>query len=165
MHARLVRDTELTNHNQSEEFQKSQKETPVHMSFQPSRILLTGIHLGWAMFVLPGRTLSQNDESETSETNPITRRPEIWSHMAEQSFWVPWLCCSPPGCPCPVKFLALSACVSPWTIHFWMLGKSLFSGPGRGHLCHNSYRALEQPPYLPKPDLNILFLSSPAVPN
>ena len=42
-------------------------ETPVHMSYQPPRILLTGIHLGWAMFAPPVRTLSQNDWPETTQ--------------------------------------------------------------------------------------------------
>ena len=93
------------------------------------------------------RTQRLKGPRDNTETNPITRWPETSSHMAEQSFWVPWLCCSLPGCPCPVKFLALSACMSPWTIHFWVLGKSLLSAPGRGHLCCNSYRSLEQSPY------------------
>ena len=34
--------------------------------------------------------------------------------------------------PFPIKSFALSAHVSPWTIHFLVLGKSLLSGPGRG---------------------------------
>ena len=46
--------------------------------------------------------------------------------------WVPLPYCSPPGCPFPIKSLALSADVSPWTIHFWVLYKSPVSGPGRG---------------------------------
>ena len=52
--------------------------------------------------------------------------------MAEQFSWVPFPHCSPPGCPFPRKTLALSACVSPHTTHFWGLDKSLLSGPGRG---------------------------------
>ena len=52
--------------------------------------------------------------------------------------WVPLPYCSPPGCPFPIKSLALSADVSPWTIHFWVLDKSPVSGPGRGSLsCNN----------------------------
>jgi len=46
------------------------------------------------------------------ETNPITIKPETVSHVAEQFSWVPLPYCSPPGCPFPVKSLALSACVS-----------------------------------------------------
>ena len=39
---------------------------------------------------------------------------------------------SPPGCPFPIKSLALSADVFPRTIHFRVLDKSPVSGPGRG---------------------------------
>ena len=66
------------------------------------------------------------------ETNSITIKPETASHVAEQVSWVPLPSCSPPGCPFPVKSLALSACVSPRTIHFQVLDKSPLSGPGRG---------------------------------
>ena len=66
------------------------------------------------------------------ETNPITIKPDIVSHVAEQFSWVPLPYCSPPGCPFPIKSLALSAHVSPWTIHFRVLDKSPVSGPGRG---------------------------------
>ena len=51
--------------------------------------------------------------------------------MAESS-WVPSPSCSLPRCPSPIKSLALSACVSPRTIHFQVLGKSPLSGPERG---------------------------------
>ena len=66
------------------------------------------------------------------ETNPITIKPETASHAAEQLSWVPLPYCSPPGCPLPIKSLALSAYVSPRTIHFQVLDKSPVSGPGRG---------------------------------
>ena len=66
------------------------------------------------------------------ETNPITVKPETVSHAAEQFSWVPLPYCSPPGCPFMIKSLALSAHMSPWTIHFWMLDKSPVSGPRRG---------------------------------
>ena len=46
------------------------------------------------------------------ETNPITKKPETASHLAEQFSWVPLPYSSPPGCPFPVKSLALSAHVS-----------------------------------------------------
>ena len=52
------------------------------------------------------------------ETNPTTKKPEVVSHMAEQSSWFPLPCCSLPRHPFPIKSLALSACVSPWTNHF-----------------------------------------------
>ena len=53
------------------------------------------------------------------------------SHVEEQFFWVPLHDCSLAGCPFPIKPLALSACGSPQTIHFWVLAKSPLSGPGR----------------------------------
>ena len=61
---------------------------------------------------------------DNPETNPITIKPEIASHMAEQFSWVslPYYC--PPGSPFPIKSLALSAHVSPQTIHFWLLDKN-----------------------------------------
>ena len=109
------------------------EEMPVHMSYQPPRILLTGIHLGWAV----PRATRKDPESEwwardNPETNPITIKPETASHVAEQSSWVTLPSCSPPGCPFPIKSLALSARVSPRTIHFWVLDKRPLSGPGRG---------------------------------
>ena len=45
--------------------------------------------------------------------------------------------------PFPIKSLALSAHVSPWTIHFWVLDKSLFSGPGRGLPFCNTITSLQ----------------------
>ncbi|CAI9176226.1 unnamed protein product [Rangifer tarandus platyrhynchus] len=66
------------------------------------------------------------------ETNPITIKPKTVSHAAKQFSWVPLPSCSPPGCPFPMKSLALSAHVSPQTIHFRVLDKSPVSGPGRG---------------------------------
>ena len=48
--------------------------------------------------------------------------------------------CSPPRCPFPVKSLALSAYVSPRTIHFWVLDKSPVSGPGRSPPSCNKWR-------------------------
>ena len=74
------------------------------------------------------------------ETNPITIKPETASHAAEQFSWVPLAYCSPPGCPFPIKSLALSAHVSPRTIHFQVLDKSPVSGPGRGPLSCNEWR-------------------------
>ena len=48
-----------------EEFGKGLKARGVHMFYQPPRILLTGIHLGWAICIPPGSTLTQNDCPET----------------------------------------------------------------------------------------------------
>ena len=78
-------------------------------------------------------TTRKDSESEwlakdNPETNPITIKPETASHVAEQFSWVPLLSCSPPGCLFPLKSLALSAHVSPRTIHFRVLDKSPVSG-------------------------------------
>ena len=74
------------------------------------------------------------------ETNPITIKPETVSHVAELFSWVPLPYCSPPGCPFPIKSLALSAHVSLQTIHFWVLDKSPVSGPGRCPPSCNKWR-------------------------
>ena len=72
------------------------------------------------------------------ETDPITIKPKTSSHEADQFSWVPLPSCSPPGGPFPIKSLALSAHVSPQTIHFQVLDKSLVSGPGSGPLSCNT---------------------------
>ena len=54
--------------------------------------------------------------------------------------WVPLPYCSPPGCPFPIKSLALSAHVSPRTAHFRMVDNSPVSGPGRGPPSCNKWR-------------------------
>ena len=69
----------------------------------------------------------------------ITIKPETVNHAAELFSWVPLPYCSPAGCPFPIKSLALSSHVSPWTIHFRTLDKSPVLGPGRGPFsCNNS---------------------------
>ena len=83
-------------------------------------------------------TTRKDSESEwlakdNPETNPITIKPKTASHVAELFSWVPLSYCSSSGCPFPVKSLALSAHVSPQTIHFWVLDNSPVSGPGRDH--------------------------------
>jgi len=70
-------------------------------------------------------TTRKDSESEwlakdNPETNPITIKPETASHVTELFSWVPLPYCSPPRCPFPIKSLALSADVSPRTIHFWV---------------------------------------------
>ena len=62
-------------------------------------------------------TTRKDSESEwlakdNPETNPITIKPKTASHVAELFSWVPLAYCSPPGCPFPIKSLALSAHVS-----------------------------------------------------
>ena len=60
------------------------------------------------------------------ETSP-TRKPEA-AAGAEPFSWVPPPWCSPPGRPFPIKSLALSAQVSPHTLHFWVWDKSPLAG-------------------------------------
>ena len=92
-------------------------------------------------------TTRRDSESERlakdhPETNPITIKPKTASHVAELFSWVPLPYCSPPRCPFPIKSLALSAHVSPQTIHFQVLDKISVSEPGRGppscNSCSNS---------------------------
>ena len=92
------------------------------------------------------RTLSQTKYGPSKmigqgqlEANPIAIKPETVSYVAEQFSWVPLSCCSLPGCPFPIKSLALSAHVSPQTIHFQVLDKSPLSGSGRGPPSCNIY--------------------------
>ena len=79
---------------------------------------------------------------DNPETNPITIKPKTVSHVTELFSWVPLPYCSPPWCPFPIKYLALSAHVSPQTIHFQVLDKSPVSGPGRGPPSCNSLVSL-----------------------
>ena len=140
-------------HHQWEELGKGQKETP--RVRPPPRILLAGIHLGWAMWwVCHQEGLWESLAKDNPETNPITIKPKTASHVTELFSWVPLPYCSPPGCPFPIKSLALSARVSPWTIHFRVLNKSPSSGPGRGPTSCNRVLKRRQFP-------SIFFLSSP----
>ena len=90
-------------------------------------------------------TTRKNSESEqlakdNPETKPITIKPETASHVAELFSWVLLPYSSPPRCPFPIKSLALTTHVSPWTIHFQVLDKSPVSGPGVGPPSYNIYR-------------------------
>ena len=126
---------ELTSYHQPEEFEKGQKERGDTSPY----VLPTSQNPScWNPSWLSHASATRKDpESEwlardNQETNPITIKPETASHVAEQFSWVPLPCCSLPRRPFPMKSLALSARVSPWTIHFRVLDKSPLSGPGRG---------------------------------
>ena len=69
---------------------------------------------------------------DNPETNPKAIKPGTASHEAEQFSWAPLPYCSPPRGPFPIKSLALSASMSPWTILFRVLGKSPLLGPWKG---------------------------------
>ena len=108
---------------------KRREETSAHMSYQPPRILLAGIHLGWMMGKTPGKTpeskwLARNNP----ETNPVTIKSNPVSHMAEPFSWTPLPSYSPPRRLFPIKSLALSARVSPQTLHFPVIEKSPLLG-------------------------------------
>ena len=128
----MVRKRKLISHQQPEESRKGQKEVP--RVLPPPRILLLGIHLGWAMHVPPGRTLRLTPSHKTW-CQPWSRAVLLGSP--------PY--CSPHGHPFPIKSLALSACVSPWTIYFRELDKhpehfplpATNSNAGRDFLCCN----------------------------
>ena len=99
-------------------------------------------HPSWLNKVCTTRRDSESERlaKDNPKTNPITIKPETASHVTELYSWVPLpSCCSPPpGCPFPIKSLALSADVFPWTIHF----RVLVSGPGRGPLsCNKAMRS------------------------
>ena len=77
-------------------------------------------HPPWLNKVCTTRKDSESEwlAKDNPEINPTTIKPETASHVAELFSWVPLPYCSPPGCPFPIKSLALSARVSPRTIHF-----------------------------------------------
>ena len=77
-------------------------------------------HPSWLNKVCTTRKDSELEwlTNDNPKTNPITIKPKTVSHVAEQFSWVPLPSCSPPGCPFPIKSLALSAHVSPWIIRF-----------------------------------------------
>ena len=109
----------------------------VHMCKTPTCPTTSQNPLGHPTWLNKACTTRKDSESEwlakdNPETKPITIKPETASHVTELLSWVPLPSCSPPGCPFPVKSLALSAHVSPRTIHFRGLDKSPVSGPGRG---------------------------------
>ena len=99
----------------------------------PSRSLLSEIHLGWVMHGPPGRTLSQNDWPETIQNHktrdcePHDRTVFRVSLMLLLSTGSTFLIKS-----LPIKSLALSAHVSPQTIHFRVFDKSPPLGSRRG---------------------------------
>ena len=99
-------------------------------------------HISWLNKACTNREDSESEwlAKENPETNPITIKPGTGSHVAELFSWVPLPYCSPPGCPFPIKSLALSAHVSPQTSHFRVTDKSPVSGPGRGPPSCNRWR-------------------------
>ena len=79
---------------------------------------------------------------DNPETNPITIKPKTESHVAELFSWVLSTYCSPPGCPFPIKSLALSACFSSDN-SFPSVRQGPVSAPGRGPPSYNSFRMIQ----------------------
>ena len=98
-------------------------------------------HPSWLSNAYTTRKDSESEwlAKENPETNPITINPETVSHVAEQFSWVPLPSCSPPRCPFPIKFLALSAHVTPQTILFQVLERAHSCGPGGGLPSYNIF--------------------------
>ena len=79
----------------------------------------------------PGRTLeSEWLAKDNQETNPITIKPETAEPRGRAVLLGSLTLLLSTQCPFPIKSLALSAHVSPWTIHFQVLDKGPVSGPG-----------------------------------
>ena len=133
----LVRNMELISHHQLEEFRKDTCPTTSQ-----------NYSLWHPPWLSNGCTTRKDPESEwlaseNLETHPITIKLKTASHMAEQSCWVPLTYCSPTGHLFPIKYLALSAHVSPQTIHFRVLDKSPILSPGKCPPSCNSIRLYE----------------------
>ena len=142
----LVRDAELTGYHQPEEFKKGQKErADSSPHILPTSQNPSCWNPSWLSDVC---TTRKDPESEwlardNSEANPTTIKPKTASHVVEQYSWLPLTSYFLPRCSFPIKSLTLSACVSPWTIHFWVLDKSPLSGPGRNpHSCNRGTEGL-----------------------
>ena len=95
---------------------------------------------------------------DNSEINLITIKLETVSHVAEKFSWVPLSCCSPSGYPFPIKAFALSARVSPQTIHFQVLDKNLLLGPGKGPPSCNTGATVLRHPWLIEEKKKVLWL-------
>ena len=96
-------------------------------------------HPSWLNKACTTRKESESEwlAKDNLEANPITIK--AWDCEPGRAVLLGSLTyCSPLGCPFPIKSLALSAHVSPRTIHFWMLDKSPVSGPGKGSPFYNT---------------------------
>ena len=125
-----------------QERSEEERETPVHVSCQPPESFsLAFILAEWCNGHQEGPRVQVIGQRQP-KTNPITIKPETTSHMAEQSSWVPSPCYSLPWHPFPIKSLALSAHVSPQTVHFQVLDKSPLSSSGMGPPSCNKFTVI-----------------------
>ena len=90
-------------------------------------------HPPWLNKVCTTRKESESEwlDKDHPETNPITIKPRLQPCGRAVLLSSLALLLSTQA-PFPIKSLDLSACVSPFTIHFWVLDKSPVSGPARG---------------------------------
>ena len=100
---------------------KRRDETPVHKAQQSPRIL-AGLHLDWHMFHQEG-SKGQPNYYKAQHCNPMEKHFS-WISLAYYSLSRPLF---------PIKSLALTAHVSPWTIHFY------FVSVHSVHLCKLRY--------------------------
>ena len=119
---------ELTSHHQPEEFRKGQKEMPCILP--PPRILLTGIHLGWAMGAPPGRMLNQSDWPQKSGNKPHHHKTRDWEPRDRSVLLGSLSLLLSAWAPLPnTVYRFVSSCVS-LDNSSRMLHKSPLSGPG-----------------------------------
>ena len=134
----MVRNSKLTSYHQPE-LRKGQKERgDVSSYIPPTSQNPSNWNPSWMSDACATRKDPQWERlaRDNLETHPTATKPETGSQVVEQFSQVPVPSCSPTGYPFPIRSLALSAHVSLWTFHFWVLDKSLLLGPGRDpHSC------------------------------
>ena len=101
------------------------------MSYQSPRILLSGIYLG---SVCDTRKAPESEwlARDNLETNSITIKPEIVSHMAEPLSWDPLPCCSLPGARLPNKVSCLVSTYVSLDSSFLSVWQGPTLGPWKG---------------------------------
>ena len=115
--------TIITSYHQPKEFRKCQKERGDACPYiLPTSQNPSCCNPSWLRDACASRKDSKSEwlARDNLENNPMTIKPGTASHVTEQ-FWVLLPCCSALGRPFPIKSVALSARVSPQTIHFQML--------------------------------------------
>ena len=106
------------------------EETPRHVSYQPPKTFLVGIHLGWEMHTPLGRALSLISQKQWGN-QPHHHKPKTASQSSSLGFPDPAALCL--GNPSQWRLLLCQYMHgSPKTIHVRVLDKSPLLGPGRG---------------------------------
>ena len=124
------RNSEPRSHHQPpEELRKGQHVTP-HIQ-PPPRVLLSGIHLSWAVCAPPGRTLSQNDYPRTTQKlTPSPYSPRLRAKQQSSPPGFPYPTALRPGTPSQWKSFSVSICVSDNS--FPSVRQETTSGPWKG---------------------------------